>query len=401
MLIDTTLREGEQLFGAYYDPPLRRRILLHLSEAGVEEAEAGCVGRDGLAELLVWARVALPGLRLGVWAPCRKDCLAQAALLGAHIINVGVPVSDLHLTRRLGWTRAHALSRIERILDAAAELGVPTVSFGLEDASRADPEFVATAAKTAARHGAMRVRIADTVGHFGALETARLVAGVRRALDAENPVVRLAVHCHDDFGMATANALAALESGADQADVSLLGVGERAGVASTEELAAYLALRRRAARYDISVLRRACLLVASAAKVEVARTKAVVGRDIFRCESGLHVHGLGKDPNLFEPYPPEAVGARRELALGGKSGKAAVRELARRLGLEVEESQLPEAAERIRRAASALGRPLRPEELPGLLSGKSANLPTGFLAAPADVSEASSRKRSGGCRSAE
>jgi homocitrate synthase NifV len=367
LLIDTTLREGEQLYGAYYDPPFRRRILLHLAEAGVEEAEAGCVGRDGLAELLVWARVALPGLRLGVWSPCRKDCLARAALLGAHVVNVGVPVSDLHLTRRLGWTRSQALARIRRILDASAELGVPQVSFGLEDASRADAGFVAEAAQTAARHGAARVRVSDTVGHAGPLETARLVGAVRRALDAENAGVRLAVHCHDDFGMATANALTALDSGADQADVSLLGVGERAGVASTEELAAYLALRRRVARYDIAVLRRACGLISRAARIEVARTKAVVGRDIFRCESGLHVHGLGKDTSLFEPYPPEAVGAERELALGGKSGKAAVRALSGELGLELDESSLSEATQRIRKAASALGRPLRPEELPELL----------------------------------
>lgn len=367
MLIDTTLREGEQLYGAYYDPPLRRRLLLHLAEAGVEEAEAGCVGRDGLADLLVWARVALPGLRLGVWSPCRRDCLAQAAVLGAHVINVGVPVSDLHLVRRLGWTRAQALVQIERILDSAMEMGVPLLSFGLEDASRADPGFVAEAARKAASCGAARVRVSDTVGHAGPLETARLVAAVRRALDAVRPNVRLAVHCHNDFGMGTANALAALDSGADQADVSLLGVGERAGVAATEELAAYLALQRRAARYDLSVLRRACDLVSKAAQVDVSRTRPVTGRDIFRCESGLHVHGLGKDPSLFEPYPPEAVGAERELALGGKSGKAAVRALAREAGLELDEAALPEATERVRKAASVLGRPLRREELAGVL----------------------------------
>ena len=286
---------------------------------------------------------------------------------GAHVVNVGLPVSDAHLSRRLNWTRAQALGKIAEMLDAADGLGIPMVSIGLEDASRADAGFVAEAAAVAARHGASRVRIADTVGRNGPLEMARLAWGVRLALDSVRSGVKLAVHCHDDFGMATGNALAALDSGADQADVSLLGVGERSGVAATEELAAYLMLRRKTASYNMSVLRRACLLVSRVSRVEISRKKAVLGEDIFSCESGIHVHALGKDPNLFEPYSPESVGARRKLALGAKSGRGAVRSLARELGLEVAESELPATTARVRHAAAALRRPLLPEELPGLL----------------------------------
>ena len=169
--------------------------------------------------------------------------------------------------------------------------------------------------------------VSDTVGVLTPLSTARLVEAFVRELNA--PV---AFHGHNDLGMATANAVTALECGAAFVDVSALGLGERAGIAALEEVAAWLTLRvfagvgkeAAAPSYDLPALRALCRLAAKAAKVPLARNKAVAGEDVFAAESGIHVHGLLRDPALFEPFAPESVGATRRVGVGGKSGGAAV-----------------------------------------------------------------------------
>lgn len=356
MLIDTTLREGEQTYGVYFTDLIRKDVLLSLHKAGVEEAEVGCVGREGLGELIAWAHECCPGLALSVWCPCRGDMLQKAAGLGADRVSVGVPVSDLHLTARLRWTRQQALERIRDVLVRARRLGILYLSIGLEDATRAEVDFVVQAADTARLNGAARVRLSDTVGHGTPDQMRTLVQRVRAT------GIAVAVHCHNDFGMATANAVTALQNGAAFADGSLLGIGERAGVAATEELAAFLALRQGAARYDLPVLKSACRRVSVASEVDMSRLRPVTGRDIFACESGLHVHGLVQNPELFEPYEPEAVDASRTVSVGGKTGRAALRHVLSVLGLTVDESYLPGLVAAVRREATSLGRPLNEDE---------------------------------------
>lgn len=358
MLIDTTLREGEQLFRVYFTDRIRREILTRLHAAGVEEAEAGCVGRAGLAELVHFGRTRCPGMAIGVWCPCREDTLEQAASLGADRVNVGVPVSDLHLENRLGWTREQLLERVRTVLAAATRLGIRHLSLGLEDATRADPAFVVEVARQAHLHGAFRVRLSDTVGH-GTPDSMRALVAAVSAVG-----VPVAVHCHNDFGMGTANAVTALANGATWADCSLLGIGERAGIAATEEVAAFLSLSRQGGgAYDVNSLREACRLVETSADIAVARTRPVTGRDIFCCETGLHVHGIAKRPELFEPYDPEKVGAERQTALGGKSGRAAVKARAEAMGHAFTVEELAEAVARVRAESLALGRPLDDEDL--------------------------------------
>ena len=171
----------------------------------------------------------------------------------------------------------------------------------------------------------------------------------------------MAVHCHDDLGMGTANAVTALDVGAAWADVSLLGLGERAGLAATEEVAAWLAMRR-GRPYRLEVLRDLCALAARAAGMELPGHKAVAGADLFTCESGLHAHGLARDPSLFEPFDPSLVGgseADRRLAVGKKSGRAAVDMAAARPG--------PGTGRAVHgaRGPAALGRPEPPPDRRG------------------------------------
>lgn len=360
MLIDTTLREGAQLFGAYFSLEAREAIASGVIDLGVEEVELGWVGQedvDALARRVRAHAVRAGRTRLSVWCPCREADVREAARLPVDRICIGVPVSDQHIGQRLGTDRQGVLERIASTVLAAGLLGARYVSVGLEDVSRADPDFALTAALTAAEAGAARVRLSDSLGLLTPARTMAMVARFRAALDID-----LAVHCHDDFGMATANAVTALEAGADYADASVLGIGERSGIAATEELAAHLALNARSASYRPGGLRALCALVAREAGVPVPRTKAVAGDDIFACESGLHAHALSKSPALFEPYDPAAIGADRRIAVGGKSGRGAVRTALDSNDLHCPDDAIPNLVAAVRRLARERGRPLTGDE---------------------------------------
>ena len=368
MLIDTTLREGEQFYGAYFAGAARKDIIRGLVASGVEEIELGCVGQEHIPDLAAWATGRGGETVFSAWCPCREDSLRQAAKLGLDRINVGVPVSDRHLSRRLGWTREHLLQRLSELVGHAAELGVKSLSVGFEDATGADPGFLDEAVVTAAQGGATRIRLADTLGLASPTSMAGMVGRI-----ASKTTTMLAVHCHNDFGMATANALAALEAGASWADCSLMGIGERAGIAATEELAAFLATVR-GEEYDLQALRDVCVVAAGQARLSIPRNKPVIGEDIFRCESGLHVHGIECAPELYEPYPPETVGMGRVLSLGGKSGRAAVRNALKSLDLPEPAMGMDALVSEVRRLSRELGRPLQEEEFVKLCRSRQARM---------------------------
>ncbi|EGB14508.1 pyruvate carboxyltransferase [Pseudodesulfovibrio mercurii] len=362
MLIDTTLREGAQLFGAYFSMEARERIVSGLLSIGVDEIELGWVGQEGLDELIHRIGKRRGRTALSVWSPCREADIRKASGLKVDRINIGVPVSDLHIENRLRTDREGLLERLARTVLAARLLGMDYVSVGLEDLSRADTDFALKAAGLAQDVGAARVRLSDSLGLLTPMKTAELVAAFQRKLDID-----LAVHCHDDFGMATANAVTALSSGADYADGSVLGIGERSGIAATEELATYLTLKEESHAYKVEDLRGLCHFVSQAAGVPIPRTKAIAGKDIFACESGLHAHALSKSPELFEPFDPGRIGADRMVAVGGKSGRAAVAHALADRGLELPEQGLPALVDEVRKLAWELERPLTDKELTKLV----------------------------------
>jgi len=364
MLIDATLREGEQLFGAYFDNETRRGIIRSLVAAQIEEIEIGCAGQEHLRELLPWAQglVEQSGSKtqISVWCRLREDDLARAKDLGAIRVNLGAPVSASHLKGRLGLSRRGLFCTLERVLGRARQQGFDAVSVGLEDISRAEPDFALEAARLAESLGATRIRLSDTVGVMTPPEIMELVRMFR--LGTRVPI---AVHCHNDFGMATANAVSALAAGARFADASVLGIGERAGIAALEEVAAHQAVRGNKA-YDLEALKNLACQVAKAANIDIPRTKAVAGADIFACETGLHAQALLRDPSLFEPYAPERIGTSRTIAGGGKSGRAAVREKLSGMGHHVPDHGLDELVSAVRRKSRSLSRPLTDGELAAL-----------------------------------
>lgn len=354
MILDTTLREGLQRVGVYLDLAGRRKLALALIEAGVPELELGVVGRDGLLQsLLDSVRRAHPEARLWLWARMRTEDVDQAVRMGATHLALCAPASRPHRELRLGLTEAGALEKIRTVVAHAVAQGL-TVSVGLEDASRTSPEDLLASALTAREAGASRVRLADTVGLLSAAEVNSLV----RQLSATG--LEVGFHGHDDFGMATANALAALDAGAVAVDTSLLGSGERAGIAATEQLGTWLSVRR-SAPLDAAALCRAAHDFASLTSQAIAPHAPVVGERIFACETGLHVAAISRDPSLYEPFDPSLVGARRELSVGGKSGIEAIRHALAEENPALEVTQ--HLVTQVRRVAERLGRPLGPGEL--------------------------------------
>lgn len=349
-LLDATLREGAQSPAARLTRRRQLAILRGLAAVGVAEAEIGCAARDAdLAGLVRSARRAAPGLRLSVWCRGLPADIALAAACGADVVHVSLPASDLHLQRRLGKDRQWLLQRVLAAALEAVRAGARSVALGLEDATRADPAVLAAVAGVAREAGYCRLRIADTVSAAGPSRIAELVGMTRSIFDG--PV---GVHCHDDFGLATGNAVAALEAGAAWADGCLLGGGERAGTARTEALAAWLAMRRGLA-LRLDPLPELCRAAAAALGRRLDPHAPVVGASIWRVASGLHVDGLGKDPATYEPFDPAAVGATRELLLGPQSGRGAVRIACRARGLRPSEAELDRLVAAVRGGCGADG----------------------------------------------
>lgn len=354
MILDTTLREGLQRVGVYLDLAGRKAVARALLEAGIPELELGVVGRDGMvSELLESLRREWPEARLWVWARMRREDVEAAARMGATHLALCAPTSERHLDVRMGMTASELPALVSDVVGHARSLGM-TVSMGMEDASRSTREDLWRAACTAREAGAQRVRLADTVGVLSPGEVSELVMFLRQT------GLEVGFHGHDDFGMATANALAALDAGAVAVDTSLLGAGERAGIAATERLGAYLSVRRGAA-FDLRALSHAAHEFADAAKVAIPPHAPVVGSRIFACETGLHVAALAKVPELYEPFAPDAVGAERDLQVGAKSGLAAIGQILSNLGSD---RPVTEALVRqVRDTSERLGRPLAPSEL--------------------------------------
>ncbi|MFN2354837.1 MAG: LeuA family protein [Desulfopila sp.] len=319
-IIDTTLREGEQAPGVSFSLAEKKHIIDGLAGIGIDEVELGIASRliEPPASLLRYCRRVHPRLSCSLWSRCMEKDIRFAAFLRPDILSLSLPVSEILLRDKLEKTRTWAGDCLSACLNIAEKLGM-AVSVGFEDAFRADPEFLVHMARVAERHGALRIRLADTLGTSTPAEVGERIGFLATILNRTS----LAIHCHNDFGMATANAIAALEHGADYADAALFGLGERCGCTRLEELAGFLTLKRQG-QYDLRRLPPLSRYVAKIAGRDISPDRPFIGEDIFTCESGLHLSALYKNPQTYEPYPPETVGAERRLLLGPKAGRQAI-----------------------------------------------------------------------------
>jgi homocitrate synthase NifV len=366
-LVDTTLREGAQAPVPYLSGAQKAAVLAAVARIGVAEIELGhavtelAYGAEPLADLMGLAADFAPGVRRAIWCRARSEDIRSAAALQPEVVSFALPVSDRHLSTRLHRDRAWALGEIGRLVTVARESGVGYVSLGLEDASRADVAFLLEVVEAADAAGADRVRIADTVGVLSPGLLAELISAVRARFSGE-----IGVHLHNDFGMATAGAIAASEAGASWADVSLLGLGERAGISRTEEVAAFFTLQN-GEDYDLLAARAAAEMISEWVRRPIPAQAPVIGEGIFTAESGLHVAGLAADPANYEPYAPEIVGAKRSLRLGRNSGRAAVAAL-----LGERRGDLVKLTAKLRSAAESQQHSFAADELDELLTNPGA-----------------------------
>jgi homocitrate synthase NifV len=364
-IIDTTLREGEQTPGVLFSLAEKQHIVDGLVRVGVGEAELGISSRfhPCVAPLIAYCRTTHPHLKLSLWSRCREEDITLAAELRPDLLSLSIPVSDIHLEKRLDKNRAWALAMMTTVMAAARRRGM-TVAIGFEDATRSDLRFLLEMAKAAEQHGAVRIRLADTVGIASPSEMARLVGSVAKVLTT----CQVGVHTHNDFGMATANAIAALEAGARSVDTVVLGLGERTGCARLEEIVGYLSLVKGETGLQAGQLKPLAGYVAAVTGRKIEGNRPIVGEDIFTCETGLHLQGLRNDPQTYEPFAPEKVGSRRRLLLGPKCGRRAI--LAHLAGLDCRFAEdIPEQAVRtVREETARLRRPLSDVELRRLLS---------------------------------
>lgn len=335
-LCDTTLRDGEQAPGVAFAPEVKVHLARLLDRLGVAEIEAGTPACGG-AEAEAVRRVAALGLAARVTAWCRMSVadIERAAGCGVGGVAIAVPSSDLHIRSKFGRDRAWVVAGLQKCIGHAKLRGLH-VCAAFEDASRADEAFLAHLARHARAAGADRLRLSDTVGLLDPFATAERVG--RFLVHTDLP---LEFHAHNDFGLATANALAAARAGATHLSVTALGLGERGGNAALEEVA--LGLERLGGRKTGLVLTRLPDLFAAVAHATgrpIPPGKPVAGANAFVHESGIHVAGILKNPETYEPYPPQLVGATRRLVLGKHSGTAALAHRLAALGIKATRAQL-------------------------------------------------------------
>lgn len=350
-IFDTTLRDGEQAPGFSMSPAEKLRLALQLEELGVDVLEAGFpIASEGDFEGVLnvarhCRRTTVAALARAVEADVRR---AAEALRPAETprLHVFLATSDIHLEHKLRKTRAQVLDDVRRAVALARAL-VADVEFSAEDATRSDRAFLAEVLRTAVAAGATTLNVPDTVGFSVPDEYARLITYLRAAVIA-GPEAVFSVHCHDDLGMAVANSLAAVSAGARQVECTINGIGERAGNASLEEVVMALQVRRDALPFTTGVvteqLHPTSQLLSRITGVEVQPNKAIVGRNAFAHEAGIHQDGMLKSPLTYEIMTPRTVGrAAHELVLGKHSGRHALQVRFAALGHRLDPGQLERA----------------------------------------------------------
>ena len=338
------MRDGEQTPGVSLVPENKLRIAQRLDELGVDFIEAGFAAvSEGEMESV--SLIAKQGLRAKVYSAARgtKGDVDAVLKSGASGIAMIIPTSDLHIECKLHKTREQILKTTQDLVEYAKDHGL-TVELLAEDATRSDFAYLTKVFQTAIDAGVDRVVPCDTVGILTPERAAEFFTNLKKTIK-----VPVAVHCHNDFGMAVANTVAALGSGAEEVHATINGLGERAGNAALEEVVITLkSLYKLDLAIKTELLYSTSQLVSRLTGVHVQPNKAIVGENAFTHESGIHTQGMLSNPLTYEPIAPELVGCTRRLSPGKHSGSHAIRATLDDLGLKPTEAQFKEIFKRIK-----------------------------------------------------
>jgi 2-isopropylmalate synthase len=350
VIFDTTLRDGEQAPGFSLDVPAKLAMARALDALGVDVIEAGFPIASPADAEAVW-QIAREVRRpvIAALARCRAADIEEAArALGPaqrRRVHTFLATSDLHLTSKLRMTRDACLEAIADGVRLARQF-TDDVEFSAEDATRSDRDFLCRAIEAALRQGCRTINLPDTVGYATPAELQAFFLDVRTRVAAPDGVV-FSTHCHDDLGLAAANSLAAIEGGARQVECTINGVGERAGNAALEEIVMALRVRHNRLPYHTAVhpaaLFETSQLLTALTDEPVQANKAIVGRNAFAHEAGIHQDGVLKEPRTYEIMRPQDVGQpAARLVLGRHSGRHAVQRRCETIGLTLTPSELEE-----------------------------------------------------------
>jgi 2-isopropylmalate synthase len=355
IVFDTTLRDGEQSPGATLTADEKLEVADALVGLGIDVMEAGFpAASPGDFEAVRTIANRVKGVTIAGLARCNEHDIERAAqaVRGAESprIHTFIATSDIHLKHKLRMERSEVLERIDRMVRFAKGF-TSDVEFSAEDATRSDWEFLARVFAVAIAAGATTINVPDTVGYTSPLEYAALMEHLKAHVPGIEDAI-ISVHCHDDLGMATANTLAAVGAGARQVEVTMNGIGERAGNTSLEEVVMALATRGDQFGGGATRIRKERLvpvsrLVSTLTGVPVQPNKAIVGANAFAHEAGIHQDGMLKERTTYEIMDPTDVGWEgTKLVLGKHSGRAGFRNTLHEIGIRLDDEQLNEAYQR-------------------------------------------------------
>jgi 2-isopropylmalate synthase len=350
-IFDTTLRDGEQSPGCSMNLREKVRMAVKLQDLGVDIIEAGFpIASEG--DFYAVTAVAAQCREVKVAALCRtaeQDVARAAEALKQAVhprIHTFCATSDIHLEHKLKKTRSEVIEMTRNAVRQARSYA-EDVEFSAEDATRSDIDYLCEVLEAAVDAGASVLNVPDTVGYTTPVEYTHLVQQVRERVVRDKDVI-ISVHCHNDLGLAVANSLAAIEAGARQVECTINGIGERAGNASLEEIV--MALHVRADRLPFATniktteLYPTSQLLSSIVGFDVQPNKAIVGRNAFAHEAGIHQHGVINNPLCYEIMTPESVGVpANSLVLGKHSGRHALSLRYAELGYDITPAELDAA----------------------------------------------------------
>ncbi len=359
-IADTTLRDGEQAPGVVFSFRDKVNIALMLEQLGVDEVEIGtpAIGpqeRQDIARLIAMDF----DFDISCWCRAVETDIDECIALGADIINISLPVSDI-LLGSMNKDRNWLMKLVDR-LTARQYFTLNKVSIGLQDASRADINFLLHLTDTIHANGAFRVRFADTVGVLHPMRTFQLISRLRN----ETGIEAIEFHGHNDLGMAMGNSIAAVEAGANYISTTVNGLGERAGNCATEEI--YFALKHAMnleCGKDLTVANDLSRVVAAASKRLIPANKPVTGSMVYKHESGIHVDCLKRNRNSYQLIDPSESGAGTiEFVIGKHSGSSALKSFFNSRNIIVSDAELIDILAAVKELSVKLGRSLKSSEV--------------------------------------
>jgi len=358
-IVDTTLRDGEQTAGIVFSNEEKRAIAQLLDAIGVYQIEVGVPAMKGDEKQAI-KDIVKDNHRASVMGWCRAvtEDIKDAIDCNLDAVCVSVPVSDIHIVKKLGKTRKWIHEQVARAINFSKSNSL-YVSCNAEDASRARMEHLITFARLVKDAGADRLRFCDTVGILG---PAQMTEKISTLLHEVN--LPIEVHAHNDFGMATANSIAGFNAGAEFISATVNGLGERAGNAALEEVVMALKyVEKHPVSIDISLLKNLSDFVAKASGRDVPVSKPIVGKNIFTHEAGIQVAGLAKEPQTYEIFYPSEIGGERQIVIGKHSGKSALQIKFKEFGVDLDEQVARKILPLVRKKAVECKRPLFDKEL--------------------------------------